>query len=187
MKGMAWLAAALLIMAGCSGRASEFKADTFSKDDLCIVESGGSRAKICYGDSRSEVEKALGQGKDTGALGYVYDNGVTVMYRDDAAAGILLKEESAGKFKTVRGASISDSKSSIKRLYGEKVALDATEHNLDYIYDSRADRFFDGGPNDPRQTMEDSVDTYILSALFNEDGYATLLMVIDRRMAVYFK
>lgn len=103
MKGMAWLAAGLFIMAGCSGGASEFKADAFSKEDLCIVESGGSHAKICYGDSRSKVEKTLGQGKDLGALGFVYDNGVTVMYRDDAAAGILLKEESAGKFKTIRG------------------------------------------------------------------------------------
>jgi hypothetical protein len=29
--------------------------------------------------------------------------------------------------------------------------------------------------------------TYLISALFDEDGYAVLIMMLDRKMAMHFK
>jgi outer membrane protein assembly factor BamE (lipoprotein component of BamABCDE complex) len=176
----------LLIVIGCSA-GSHFKADTFSKDDMCIVQTDGGKDKICYGMTRSDVEKILGigqQGQQGGLKNIEYDTGVSIFYRNDVVAGVSLEQGSQSKFKTSRGAEIGMTKADIKKVYGEKYAVEHGERNLDYIYDSVTDKFL----NSVSLNKEESVNAYIFSVILDSTAVsADRITLLDMRMARYFE
>jgi len=177
------LAALLLlftVLVGCRG--GDFKPDSFSASDMCIV-GVHSNEKICYGDTRVKAEKILGSGsKDL--FGYTYDFGVTLMLRDDIVVGLSLDEGARDVYQTARGAKIGMSKSEIKKLYSNKYAIDVEEHNLDYFYDMKNKKFLGKGTVEGIKASDVSVNTFLLSSLFNDDGYASRIMLLDHKYAM---
>ncbi|QYR19607.1 hypothetical protein KZ483_17075 [Paenibacillus sp. sptzw28] len=187
MKIMIPILFLLLFIMGC-GDEGEFKADSFSKDDMCIVQLDTDKGKICYGMARSDVESFLGTGEESGFKITEYTAGVLIMYRNDIVAGITLDQNSKGRYKTARGAVIGMSKAEIKRLYGEENAIEHGERNLDYFYDSASNRFVTDLPSGKNQTQEEMVSTYILSVIMDSEAVsADRMMLLDARMAIYFQ
>lgn len=172
------------LCAACSGGKVDFKVDAFSKNDMCIVKVDDKK-QVCYGDKRSDAEEILGAGTQNGAE-EKYDFGASVIYRDDAVVGIVLHEESKGRFETVRGAKIGDSKDRIMKLYGEKYAIQATENNLDYAYDLKNKKFIDQVTLG-RTTVGEGNNIYDLSMMFGPDSSgASFIGLIDYRAAISF-
>ncbi len=187
LEGKITVLVLLIIVIGCS-TGGHFKADTFSKDDMCIVQSDGGKDKICYGMARSDVEKILGTGQQGGLKNIEYDQGVSIFYRNDLVAGVSLEQGSQSKYKTSRGAEIGMTKADIKKLYGEKYAVEHGERNLDYLYDSVTERFIDNVSLGKNENMEDKVNTYSFSVMFDSSGVlADRIMLLDLKMAVYFE
>lgn len=186
MKKISAILILLLIVTGCSN-GEHFKADTFLKDDMCIVHSDGDKGKICYGMARSVVEKILGNGQKGDFNSIEYDFGVSIFYRNDIVAGVTLEQGSQSKYKTSRGAEIGMTKADIKNLFGEKYAVENGERNLDYFYDTVTGKFSENMLSQ-RQTQEESVNTYIFSVIFDSTAVsADRIMLLDMRMAVYFE
>jgi hypothetical protein len=172
---------------GCN-TAGQFKADTFSIDDMCIVQSDRGKDKICYGMALPDVERILGIGQQGGLKNIEYDSGVSIFYRNDVVAGVSLDQGSQSKYKTSRGTEIGMTKADIKKLYGEKYVVEHGERNLDFFYDSITDSFTDNVSLGNNQTQEETVSTYIFSVIFDSTGiYADRIILLDKRMAVYFE
>lgn len=173
------LAVVLVLLAGCgSGDGS------FSKDDLCIVKIESDQ-KVCYGDSRSDAENVVGKGESNVFGWFKYADGVSLGYRDDKVVMLTLEGESQGAYKTVKGASIGDSKVDIMKIYGE-YAIELGEKNLDYIYDSINETYLDEGPEGVTAEEREAI-YHVLSALFDSDGYASTIMILDNRMATFLE
>jgi len=173
-----------LILSSCG---NGFKTDTYSKDDMCIIKVGDSKAKVCYGDSRSDVEKVLGNGEKNEIKSFDYNSGVSIFYRNDVVAGIVLNKESKNLFKTARGAGIGMLKVDIKKLIGEKYAIeDSTNDKLEYIIDSENNKFTDKTTLALAFTKEEKQSFYVVSVYFNEDGYSREIELIDDRMDTFY-
>lgn len=187
MKKMLAVLTFLLIAVGCSA-GHDFRADTFSKEDMCIEKSDSDKDKICYGMARTDVEKILGAGQQGGLKNIEYDAGVSIFYRNDVVAGLSLEIGSKGKYMTSRGAEIGMTKADIKKIYGEKYAVENGERNLDYFYDSADNKFLDQVSIGNKQTPEQMVSTYIFSVIFDSTAVsADRIMLLDKRMAIYFQ
>lgn len=167
----------LLVLSGCS-QAKKFEPDNFSKDDLAIIKEDDSKFKLSYGMSRTDVEKLLGNAKEDSMNSRIsnYDFGVKVMYREDSVAGIMLTEDSKEIYQTARGASVGMTKEQIKEVYGSKYALG--DHNIDYIYDSKNDRFIESPGS---KEAEDLEQIYSMSAMV-VDGEVNSIFLMDYRM-----
>lgn len=175
----------LLFLIGCSA-GDQFKVDTFSKEDMCIIPSDGGKDKICYGMARSDVEKSLGTGQQSNSMNVNYNSSVSIFYRNDIVAGVSLEQGSQNKYKTSRGAEIGMTKADIKQLYGTKYAVDHGELIMDYYYDSVANRLMEDESIIHRQTQEDAVNTYILSVILESSATsADRIVLMDLRMAAY--
>lgn len=174
--------ALFLILMGCSGE--EFKPDTFSQDDMCIVKTE-NKAKVCYGMSRSEAERLLGTGEKGVGDSIKYDFGIRVFYRNDAVAGVILDQDSKGVFKTARGVEIGMPKDDIKKLHGATYSLE-DEKYMNYIYDIKRNEFLDTTLLEKKQSPEDMESTYILSAGSDSEGFTDIISVFDRKMGFYF-
>lgn len=177
-KGIILFMIFLVILTGCS-QEKKFEPDTFSKDDLAIIKEDDPKFKLSYGMSKTDVEELLGKPRETNLLGTNYDFGVKIMYRNDKVAGIFLGEESKGIYLTARGAGVGMKKEYIKELYGNRYALDKTEHNLDYQYDSKNKRYIEQWTEGEKP--EELEDIYLMSSIF-VDGEAINIMVLDKRM-----
>jgi len=80
------------------------------------------------------------------------------------------------------------SKEEIKKLYGDKHAVEQGERNLDYFYDSVNQTFMNQLPYLANQTREDMESTYILSVIMDSAAeLADRIMLLDMRMAVYME
>lgn len=178
----------VLMLVSCSNN-TEFQPDTFSQKDMAVSKSDDPDFLVHYGMKKSDVEKLLGAGKDNKNFGTSYDFGITVMYRDDNVAAIALGEESKGIYKIVRGAEIGMTKDEIKSLYSEKYAIDEAEYNLDYYYDSVSEKFLGKASitNSNVKSEEDFEKIYILSVVFDHEGFANRIMILDNRMAKYLR
>ncbi len=75
-------------------------------------------------------------------------------------------------------------KGKIKKMYGEKHAIDQTPLNLDYAYDSKEGKFLN---KISPKSEDDAKSTYVISAIFNSDGYAERIMILDSEFAIYLK
>ncbi|MFC3802783.1 hypothetical protein [Cohnella sp. GCM10012308] len=172
-----------IALVGCSGGSGAgFKADTFSDKDMCIVQTEGE-ATICYGAPRTDVEKILGSGKESDLTNFTsYEDGIiNIAYRDDLVAAIGLGEDSKGNYKTARGAEAGMTKDELKKLYGKKHAIEAREQNLDYAYDNKNNKYVSDLTGQP---PEELLQTYAVSVMFNEEGRARSIMLLDRKMAM---
>lgn len=172
-----------MVLSGCGKSAKEFAPNTFSDEDMCVVKSDGG-AKICYGDSKQDAEAIVGEGKKAD-FGTSYDFGLVVMYRNDKVAGFALREDSKEVYETTRGAKIGMTKSKMKSSYGEKYSIDPTPDGLSYAYDPKNKRFL-GEVSFTTIKGEDAEGVYAITAGFDGDRNATIIMVGDMKMLKYF-
>jgi outer membrane protein assembly factor BamE (lipoprotein component of BamABCDE complex) len=177
-KGLIFLLICLILAACSSGK------NALSREDLCIAKVGNTETKVCYGMERAAVEKILGAGKTNGGI-IEYDSGVSLLYRDDKAAGISLSRGSEKRFQTVRGVEVGMEKSDIKKIYGSKTIIDG-KMNLDYMYNSLEQKFITEAEKAPpsEQTLKE---TNSFSVQFDENGFAERIMLLDRMMAIHLK
>lgn len=170
----------LIILGGCS-QANKFEPDSFSKDDLAIIKEDDPKFKLSYGMSKTDVEKLLGKAKEDDSTNFrifSYDFGVTIMYREDMVAAIMLSDDSKEIYQTARGASVGMTKEQIKEVYGSKYAVGDHDYNINYIYDSKNDRFIESsGSKEP----EDLEQIYSMSAKV-VDGEVDSIFLMDYRI-----
>ncbi|MFD0715416.1 hypothetical protein [Paenibacillus sp. GCM10027626] len=184
--GMLLLLTLAVISAGCSKSESSFEPNTFSNQDMCIVKKNDKQAAICYGMTRAKAEEIAGIEMDSQVAVFSnYSSGLKIFYRDNAVAGVALVEGSEGAYETARGAELGMSRSEIMKLYGEEYAITETERNLDYAYDTTANKFSNkteaGG-----KSQGESQSIYLFSSFYSgEEQKAETLFLIDRKMAVF--
>ncbi|MBB3132151.1 hypothetical protein FHS19_006878 [Paenibacillus rhizosphaerae] len=179
-RGFVLLIITIFILSGCSGGKQTEK---ITKDDMGI-EKIDSGKKVTYGMSRVDAEAVLGTGEKSGSRGlFEYGSGVFVAYRDDAVVAIMLSDESKGVFKTTRGAEVGMLKAKLEEIYGHSYLPNESESNLDYVYDSKAGKYLD--KNSPRLSDEEATNTYVISAMFNENGYADRIYLLDNKYSIY--
>ncbi|WP_238649776.1 hypothetical protein [Paenibacillus piscarius] len=154
-----------------------------STDDLAIVKVDDEKAIVSYGMSRASVEKVTGEAESEGFGNMMfYNNGVSVIYRDNSVVGILLSEDSKGKYKTVGGAEINMNKNDFKKIYGEEVGIDSP-NNLAYAYDSVNKEYLKELKYDSEYTNK----KYLISPTFNDKGEAERILVSDINAALLSK
>jgi len=178
----------LLIAAGCSSGsesiADSYEPDTFSDKDRCIMKKEDLKAEVCYGMTRAEAEKVVGDPEEDKEVFANYASGVKLFYRDQAVAGIALLEDSQGVYQTARGAEKGMSFDDIKKLYGEKYANQVTERNLDYSYDTEAKKFL-SDEETSRMNQIESKPIHLFSMTLGDDDKVVSLFLMDRKMAVF--
>ncbi|MGG4398221.1 hypothetical protein ABEX25_28525 [Paenibacillus thiaminolyticus] len=176
----------LLLLMGCSGQ--KYKPDTFSQDDMCIVKTKG-KAKVCYGMSRSEVEKVLGTGKKESTVAgmFTYDFGIRIFYRknNDGVAGIILDQDSKDVFKTARGIEIGMPKEDFKKIHGESHALENKDY-ITYVFDPKTNEFLDEKYYEQKRDLEEMERIYLLSNRFDINGSIDMISLFDLKMGIYF-
>jgi len=178
----------LLIAAGCSSgsesTADSFEVDTFSDKDRCMRKKEDSKAEVCYGMDRADAEKVVGDPDDENGIFTNYDSGVKLFYRDQKVVGIGLLEGSQGKYETARGAEVGVSFDTVKQLYGEKYAIQISERNLDYAYDTATKKFLSEVESGSKNQLE-SEPIHLFSMMLGNDDNVSMLLLIDRKMAVF--
>ncbi|MGG1613533.1 hypothetical protein [Paenibacillus phoenicis] len=163
-----------LLLSGCNSG----NAGGITISDISIHKIGDTKSKVSYGMSRSEAEKVLGAG-EKGAFGYEYESGVTIMYRDDKVVGIVLNKDAAYENPNLKIGMLKDE---LKKIYGNDFLLE-TPLNLDYAYDSINKTYLN--ESSPAISQEEAEKVYVVSVMFDENGYANRIMLLDQRMAMY--
>lgn len=191
------LAAAVLlfVLAGCSShseggtsKAAAMEPDTFTEQDMAICKVDNSKERVSYGMSRKDAEKVLGAGNEGLPNSYTYDSGVSVLYREDKAVAITLRQETQGIYRTARGAEAGMTKAEIKELYGEKYAVEGNESYLDYYYDTEKEQLVEGSVKELNSLAgEDLIARQLVSTAYDEEGNAMLISLLDGQAANTFK
>lgn len=176
----------LFLLIGCSDSGSEsYSLNEITINDLSIHIAGDKSSKVTYGMTRSDAEKVLGKGERSELFKnyYTYESDVSVLYREDIVVGITLGEESANEFQTLKGAKVGILRDDFKKMYGEKyVVLENNERYIDFVYDSTTNEYITN--INSVQVQEDKTKTYMVSAMFDSNGYASIIMVQDRHAAI---
>lgn len=170
----------VFLLAGCSQNEQKVE---LTKKDLTIEKVGESKSKVEYGMSRSDAEKVLGTGEKSTMSFFSYGSGVKIMYRDDKVAGISLDQESADAYQSPK-IKIGMLKEDIKKTYGEENILLEAEKNLDFAFDTKEGTFLTQDSK-TKENIEDMENVYLVSVVFDDNGYAERIMLLDQRMAMY--
>ncbi|MCM3632907.1 hypothetical protein [Paenibacillus camelliae] len=180
-KVLVGLIAMMLLLVGCSSSGNGLK--EIKTSDLCVTHINLD-SKICYGDEKKDVEQVTGEGEEITRF-MSYENGIRIMYRNDKVAGISLSDESLDIYES-EFAKIGDSKKSILENLGSDNSINEVPSNLDYLYDSQTKKFILGKP-DLKETAEEMENVYIVSFMFDGDGNARSIMLVDWRMATFMQ
>lgn len=177
-------------VAGCSGGGTGEAAepDKMSAEEGCIVKINDPEQKICYGMAKSEAEAIAGTGNESGRPlpDYQYEGGLRIGYRDDSVALLSLQgEESA--YETIRGAGPGTTKADMKASYGEQYALEEGVRHLDYFFNLENKTPLVMDDLMKQRGEEEMQGTLIVSATFDSGDAVDHIMIMDRRMAIYFQ
>lgn len=171
----------MLLLAGCSSKSSEGKATSFSPADMCIQKVKDTKSKICYGDSKADVEKLWGEGSP-GPLKMLtsYDPGVTLSYRDDKVALLQLNEESAGKVETAAGVQVGISPKDMEKIYTNEHAVKGGP-DVSYYYSLEEKKLLDA-PVAPSEGKEALEKVMLFAYIVSGDDQINRVMMMDQRM-----
>ncbi|WP_237391736.1 hypothetical protein [Paenibacillus dendrobii] len=167
-------------MAGCS---SGKKTENISKEDLGIIQMDSGK-KIVYGMSREEAEKILGTGEKSDMGKFKYESGVSIFYRNNSVAAMILDEESEGKYKTTHDVGIGMLKQQVIKAYGENYVPSPSEMNLDYVYDTNMNTFINGYNT---IAAKDADRFYAISSTFDENGNLQRILLFDCLFAIFME
>ncbi|WP_020616135.1 hypothetical protein [Paenibacillus daejeonensis] len=189
MRTKRWIIAGLvLLVTGCGSSAQEeAPPDAMAADEGCIVRIDDTSKKICYGMKMSEVEAIAGVGEESDRMmaGHEYAGGLKIGYRGDKAVFLTLQGDEVA-YTTARGPGVGTAKEEMKSQYGQQYAIDEAAPNLDYFYDMESKTPLGVDTLMKQKTPEAMEQTLVVSAVFDSDGKAKNVMLMDRRMAVYF-
>jgi len=177
----------LVLLAGCGKSAGSKSAGSktagFSPADMCIQKVDDAKIKVCYGDSREDVEKVWGEGSP-GALKLFtdYAPGVIISYRDDLVAMLQLDAESVGQYQIAAGFNSDVSPEEIEKAYGTEHAVKG-KRDLSYYYSLKEQKLL---PT-PTQNMgkKDLEQVMVFSAIVTPNSQVTRMMMMDQRMAAF--
>lgn len=160
-----------------------------TKKDLGIVKVDNKDDLVQYGMSRSDSEKVLGKGEAKGKNGVSYENGITVIYRNEKVVAIRLGEGSEGVYTTTNGAKIGMLEDQIKEIYGEIAVESSPKGYLSYYYDTGDKTFLnreeaDGlsGKIKPPETEK----MHIVTLKFDANGYSENIVLSDGTYVFFF-
>lgn len=179
LRGVLLFAVLLILLSGCN----QGKVVGLSKKDLSIEKIGDSKSRVEYGMSRSETEKVLGTAEGKSVIGFSYESGIAIMYRDDKVVGITIGKEAIDTYKTPK-IKIGMLKEDIKKAYGEENMLYEAEKSINYAYDTKIGSFLTQDSK-MKENIEDMENVYLISITFDDNGYAEKIMLLDQRMAMY--
>jgi hypothetical protein len=148
-----------------------------ASNDFCIVQAKDGKAKICYGMTRIDAEKVVGQGKKIGML-YQYDNGIGIIYNEEAIVNITMTETSKGKYMTASGGEMGMLKEKFKKAYEGKPTLIDDNKKLSYAYSTVEKKYLEK-VNYLEMTGEQKQKIYTVNITFNESGYAEGIVLSD--------
>lgn len=167
----------MLIITGCGS------ASSFSENDMGIRKVDDTKLKVQYDMSRSDAEKVLGVGEKT-KLGFQYDSGVLIQYRDNKVAGIVLDEESTNIYETLSEVETGFLKDETMNIYGDEYV--SSGRDLTYFYDTSTNSFI-GQDEIHKETEEETEEIFVITVTFDDNGYANRIMLMDQRMANYLR
>lgn len=171
--------ATLLVLTGC-GSSDKM----IMKNDLSFNKVGDRKAKVGYGMSRSQVEKVIGKGR-TGKFRDEYPSGITIMYREDTVASIFIDENAKDIYETSGGLKIGMLESDAKKKYGDQFFADVeTGAILAYAYDTSTKSFLNReSPAKKQKSEEEMEDVLMITMTFDNEGYATSILMMDQKMS----
>lgn len=182
-RGAFSLILVIIMLSGCNqGSTSEL-----TMNDLSIEKIGESKSRVEYGMSRSDAEKVLGTVQDREGAFFYYENGITIMYRDEenqeVVAAIVLDGDTDESYQTPK-IKIGMLKEDIKKVYGLGNTLNDAEKNLDFAFDTKAGSYLTQ-ESKRKESAEEMEDVWMVSVTFDDNGYADRIMLLDQRMAMY--
>ncbi|CAM3301752.1 MULTISPECIES: hypothetical protein [Paenibacillus] len=180
LRGVLLFVVLLIMLAGCNEKG---QGTGLTKKDLSIERVGQEKSKVEYGMNRSDVEKVLGTGEKSTLNFFSYESGVRIMYREDKVAGISLEKEAADAYQSPK-IKIGMLKEDIKKAYGEENVLLEADKSIDFAYDTKEGSFLTQDSK-TKENIEDMEDVYLVSVVFDDNGYAERIMLLDQRMAMY--
>lgn len=171
----------MVLLAGCSSKSAEGKPTSFSPADMCIQKVKDTKVKICYGDSKADVEKLWGEGSP-GPLKMLtsYDPGVALSYRDDKVALLQLNEESAGKVETATGVQVGISPKDMEKIYTNEHAVKGGR-DVSYYYSLEEKKLLDT-PLSPSEGKEALEKVMLFAYIVSGDDIINRVMMMDQRM-----
>jgi len=178
MKKYFYTISLLVLLAGCGSSSG-----AFTESDMCVEQVNDSSSKVCYGMSKSEVEKILGPGQEVHSQLSEFENGLSAMYRDDMLVAIVLKEESKGVYVTARGAGMGMSKSEIVKLYKD-FSLFWSEGSVTSAYDMVEEEFIG---EDYIENKEQADKVLMLAVVFDSAETANRILLGDRLIMMYLE
>ena len=179
----------LVLLAGCGkseGNKSEGnKTAGFSPADMCIQKVDDAKIKVCYGDTREDVEKIWGEGSP-GALKFFtdYAPGVIISYRDDVVAMLQLDAESVGQYQIAAGFDSDVSLKEIEKAYGTEHSVKG-ERDIAYYYSLKEQKLLPA----PSHSMakEELEQIMAFSAVVTPDSQISRMMMMDMRMGAFME
>lgn len=135
---------------------------------------------VSYGMSRTAAEKVIGEGEKVGKNRFSYNDGIRIMYRDEKVVGIGIGEDSKNVYITNKELKIGMLRDEIKEKYGNQ-NFGENESNLDYAYDSVNGKFLN--KDEWLKNDYDGTKVYLISAMFDDNGYAYSIILTDKQMA----
>jgi predicted small secreted protein len=172
-----------IALTGCNS------SEGITQKDIGIVKADNKGVAVQYGMSRSDTEKVLGNGELVGKTLTKYDNGVSVVFRDDKVVAIGLETGSEEIYTTTSGAKIGMLEDEIKKIYGETVSLSSSQDPMiSYCYNSETGEFLtteDLNGISKRMQPPETDKLYIFSFIFDERGHAIGIQVSDGTYGFY--
>lgn len=174
-----------LTLTGCNS------SEGITQKDIGIVKVGDKNAVVQYGMSRSDAEKVLGNGEIVGKTLTTYDNGVSVVYRDEKVVAIALKEGSKESYTTTSGAKIGMSEDEITKLYSEVEPLRTPQVSMNsYHYNSETGKFLteeDLVGLSARMLPPESDKLYVFFYMFDSLGKINGIQLSDGTYSLFYR
>ncbi|MBD8838875.1 hypothetical protein IFU39_13725 [Paenibacillus sp. CFBP 13594] len=168
---IAFTAVLLFLITACGG-----KTNTLTEKDIEIINVH-TNEKISHGMSRAEIEKILGKGEKIGDDMFGYDEGVTIIYKDDKLIGIMLSNRSKGIFETAQGVKIGMLGSEVLELYGSQNNIDNDPRMIEFAYEENSGKFLKEYPKSDEEAQ--AVQIYTYDSFLDDNQYIFSINLID--------
>lgn len=167
----------LVVLAACGSTKS-----SISAEDLSIVKLDKEKEIVSYGMSREEVDKVLGSGEEDKLMPPFinYDSGVSAIFRNGKIVLLYLPTESKGTYGGKRGTEIGMTKAQLKKVYGEKNAVETTKYNLNFYYDTEIKEFLNQESAEEAIKNKDRAKLiYCIAFMFDDEGNSDSMQFSD--------
>ncbi|WP_339198473.1 hypothetical protein MKY95_09965 [Paenibacillus sp. FSL P4-0176] len=171
------IAVLVLLLSACG-----VKSNSISKVDIGVINVH-TKEKVSYGMTRSEVEKVLGKGEKIGDdTMFSYEDGLSIIYKNDQLIGIMLSNSSEGIFETVRGIKVGMLASEVLNLYGSENNISAESKILQFIYEANSGKFLKAYPKTSEEIKAAQI--YMYDSFIDDNQYIFSVSLVDESALV---